>query len=400
MPRTGPLRLAHVVSNPIQYFAPLYRELATRPEIDLTVYFASDFSVREYQDPGFGRPVTWDVPLLEGYAYELLPSAQGRHLDGAHALYKPSFDVIDAIVQGGFDFLWMHGYANANVALALLRTRLGRRPQLLLRDEPILGHSRASWRRALKYPMLRGLFSRTAGLYIGERNRRYLLHYGADPDRIFPARYCVDNAFFQRQAEELSPQRTQLRAEFGIGDDQPVFLFSGKFVDKKRPLETIQAFAQLRGQRWCWLLMVGDGELKAEAERLVADRGIPDVLFPGFLNQTELARAYVASDAFVLFSSDFETWGLVVNEAMNFSLPIVVSEKVGCSEDLVHGGANGYVVPSDDVKALSRAMGDLIQTPERIRQMGTRSRAIVGEYSIQRCAEGIVKACQALAPPA
>ena len=74
------MRLAHIVTHPIQYYAPLYRELSSRPEIDLTVFFASDFSVREYEDPGFGRSVGWDTPLLDGYRYRFLPSAQGLSL--------------------------------------------------------------------------------------------------------------------------------------------------------------------------------------------------------------------------------------------------------------------------------------------------------------------------------
>jgi glycosyltransferase involved in cell wall biosynthesis len=396
--RVRPVRLAHIVTHPIQYFAPLYRELERRPEVELTVFFASDFSVRGYQDPGFGREVAWDVPLLDGYRYRLLPSARGRVLTGDDALHKPSLDVLRAATGKSFEAVWVHGYASVNTWLAFLATRLRRRT-FLVRDEPTLEHSRSRWRRALKYPVLWSVFRNSAGLYIGERNRRYLLHYGMRPDRLFPARYCVDNAFFRARLEELQPDRESLRASFGIADGAPAILFCGKFVQKKQPLQTIEAFARLRRRRPCWLLMAGDGELRAEAERLVAEREIPNVAFAGFLNQTEIARAYVAADAFVLFSSDFETWGLVVNEAMNFSLPVVVSDKVGCCEDLVRDGENGHVVPHDDVEALASALEDTLRTPERIRELGRRSREIVDEYSIEGCADGIVAACDALARP-
>ena len=62
------VRLAYVVCHPIQYQAPLLRRIAREPDIDLTVLFGSDFSVRGYQDEGFGVEVAWDVPLLDGYA--------------------------------------------------------------------------------------------------------------------------------------------------------------------------------------------------------------------------------------------------------------------------------------------------------------------------------------------
>src|ERR1700712_2338190 len=68
------VRLAYLVSHPIQYQAPLLRRIAQEPDIDLTVFFGSDFSVRSYKDEGFGVGVKWDVPLLDGYRYEFLPA--------------------------------------------------------------------------------------------------------------------------------------------------------------------------------------------------------------------------------------------------------------------------------------------------------------------------------------
>src|ERR1700741_4060436 len=67
------VRLAYLVSHPIQYQAPLLRRIAQEPDIDLTVLFGSDFSVRGYQDQGFGVGVKWDVPLLDGYKHVFLP---------------------------------------------------------------------------------------------------------------------------------------------------------------------------------------------------------------------------------------------------------------------------------------------------------------------------------------
>src|SRR5215469_13966387 len=71
--KPAPVRLAYLVSHPIQYQAPLLRRIAREPDIDLTVLFGSDFSVRGYQDQGFGVDIKWDVPLVEGYRHEFLP---------------------------------------------------------------------------------------------------------------------------------------------------------------------------------------------------------------------------------------------------------------------------------------------------------------------------------------
>jgi glycosyltransferase involved in cell wall biosynthesis len=244
--------------------------------------------------------------------------------------------------------------------------------------------------------MLRALFRSACGLYIGENNRRYFEHYGMQVSQLFPARYCVDNDFFREKAEEMAPKRGEIRGGFGITDDAPVILFSGKFVEKKQPLLLIEAFSRVFRETSCWLLMAGDGPLRQPMEDLIRRLQIPNVLLPGFLNQTELPRAYIAADIFVLPSSYMETWGLVVNEAMNFSLPVVVTDKVGCAADLVRQGWNGFVVDHQRVDALVEALSRLVKDREMRRRFGERSHDHVSEYSIKICADDIVSACLAV----
>jgi glycosyltransferase involved in cell wall biosynthesis len=264
---------------------------------------------------------------------------------------------------------------------------------VLVRDEQTLLHSRPLARRAMKALALRALYAQSSALYIGEQNRRYFAHFGMPANRMFAARYCVDNAYFQRRAAELAPQRDALRARFGIAGDRPVVLFAGKLIEKKQPLRLIEAFARVRAQTLCSLLIAGDGPLRAEAVRLVAQLNVPDVHFAGFLNQSEMPEAYGAADLFVLPSKLHETWGLVVNEAMNFALPVVVSDKVGCAADLVRSGANGFIAPHDNTSRLTGAIGALVADSDLRARFGAVSRKIIDRYSIEACADGIVAAC-------
>lgn len=385
-----PIRVAHLVSHPIPYFAPLYRELATRPEIDLTVYFYSDATVRDFHDAEFGRSVRWDTQLLDGYRSRILPSA--KHTPAVSSDTRVSLDVVRDVAAQRYDVVWAHGYAHATTWVALAAARM-HGARLLLRDEQTLLHDRPRVRSIAKAGALRALFSQAGGLYIGEENRQHMRAHGAREDALFPARYCVDNAYFGRHAAELAPQRAQLRRRFGITGDAPVVLFVGKLIDKKQPLRLIEAFARVRAQHECALLIAGDGPLRAECETLIARLGVPDVRMAGFLNQSELPEAYAAADLFVLPSRLHETWGLVVNEAMNFGLPIVVSDKVGCAADLVRAGGNGYVVGHEDTAALADALAALVAAPAMRAAFGRRSVAIVEDYSIEACADGIVAAC-------
>ena len=59
------IRLGHFVTHPIQYFAPLYRALSARTDVQLTVLFGSRFGLTPSFDEGFGRTIQYDVPLLE-----------------------------------------------------------------------------------------------------------------------------------------------------------------------------------------------------------------------------------------------------------------------------------------------------------------------------------------------
>jgi glycosyltransferase involved in cell wall biosynthesis len=384
---SGAIQVAHLVSHPIQYFAPLYRELARRPEIDLTVYFYSDETVRSFYDQGFGRTIEWDVPLVEGYRHVFCKSSRRTGIAG-NPLRRHNFDIVRQLKD--YDVVWAHGYAHLTAWLAFLRARRAGKP-FLLREEQTLLRRRSLHVRLFKAAALGVLFSGSWGLYIGEENRRYFQHYGIPAERLFPARYCVDNAYFQHAAAALRPERARIRAELGISDDAAVVLFCGKLTPKKQPLRLVEAFAQVEGP--CWLLLVGDGEQR----KVVESSASPNVVFAGFMGQRDIVRAYAAADIFVLPSAYDETWGLVVNEAMNFSLPIVASNQVGCVADLVSPGWNGFVVPDEDTAALTDALEKLIVDPSLRAVFGKRSLERVDAYSIEACADGIVRACLAAA---
>ncbi len=280
---------------------------------------------------------------------------------------------------------WRAGIRDAGV--------LSRRPNLLT--------PRPAWKRALKNLLLRNFLRGTWALYVGEQSRRYWESYGIPTQRLFFSPHCVDNDYWSSKARELAPKREEIRRKFGISDQAPVILFCGKFIPKKQPLMALSAYSAVRQELPCWLLMVGDGQLRPEVERQILESGIKDTVLPGFLNQDELPLAYTAADIFVLPSAFHETWGLVVNEAMNFSLPIIVSDQVGCSKDLVKDGWNGFTFAHGDEGELRRVLRRLVVDAALRKEMGRHSAELVAQYSVEACAQGIVRAgCAAGVPVA
>jgi glycosyltransferase involved in cell wall biosynthesis len=179
----------------------------------------------------------------------------------------------------------------------------------------------------------------------------------------------------------------------------PVILFVGRLIPKKQPHFLLEAYARVRREVPCALLFVGSGQLESSLRARVADDRIPDVYFAGFLNRTQIGQAYIAADIFSLPSREHETWGVVVNEAMNFSLPVVVTDKVGCAGDLVLDGENGFIVSSQSWSELADRLGELIRSAELRQRFGRASRQIIGRWTYEDAVSGVLAAIRAAVSP-
>jgi glycosyltransferase involved in cell wall biosynthesis len=299
---------------------------------------------------------------------------------------------VRVLAERRFDVLWLEGYNSISYLLAQATQRtLGGR--VIFREEQTLLHPRSLAVTVAKEVALRRLLKGQHALYVSSENRRWFEHYGVPAERLFSAPHTVENAYFQSAAERLHPQRAALRERFGIGPDAgPVILTASRLVEKKQPLFLLDAFRRLRREHRCALLVAGSGPLEVEMRRAVERDGIPDVHFAGFLNHTEIASAYACADVFTLLSREHETFGLVVPEAMNFALPIVTSDKVGCHADLVSPGLNGYVVAHTDVDAAAGALERLVGDDDLRRRMGVASRARIDEWTPEQTVQGVLAA--------
>jgi len=386
------VRVAHLISHPVQYLVPIYREISKSPDVDLTVYFYSDTSIGKHFDAAFGREFEWSTPLLGGYKYRFLPSSKGKPT--GRRFEWPNWDVLADVVRQHYDVIWINSYMGTNAWLTRVAAFFLGIP-VFFRDDTNFLTPRPRWKRFLKSVFLRTFLRGAWAFYVGEESLRYWKFYGIPSRRLFFSPHCVDNDFWSSKACELAPRRREIRHSYGIDDDSPVILFCGKFIPKKQPLMLLSAFAKVRKKLPCWLMLVGDGALRAELERKISESGIDNAILPGFLNQDELPFAYTAADIFVLPSGFNETWGLVVNEAMNFSLPIVVSDQVGCGKDLVKEGLNGFTFDHADEAQLVDRLMQLVQNAAMREEFGKNSVALVADYTVENCAKGIVQAGRA-----
>lgn len=381
-----PIKLCVLTTHPIQYMTPWFRSLAQDPSLDLKVIFLRELNPVQ-QGVGFGQAFQWDVPLRQGYESFVLGVEPGLKpilvtLTGLRRVVKDIEP--DAVLITGWN-------EPALVAAYPLMKWLG--VPVVLRGESNALRQRGAWKKIL-HRMLLGFVS--AAVVIGKANRQFYLENGFPADRLFDGAYFVESERMVAMAAQHTGERKTLRGVNGFDDGDFVFCFVGKLVSFKRPRLLIEAAALAR-QRGLpvKLLFAGSGQLAEELKQCAGDLAVP-VHFTGFLNQTEMWKAYVPADAFVLPSTNGETWGLVTNEAMLFGLPVIVSDQVGCGPDLVVEDETGYVF-SGEAPGLADAMERMLNVRERAPAMGAAGRRLVLEkYSMHVATAGLEQALKAV----
>lgn len=381
-----PLRLCVVTTHPIQYMAPWFRALASDPEVELEVIFFRELNSQQ-QGVGFGQVFQWDVPLRQGYGSRVLDVRAGWRSVPTLLSRLRKF-----LADCQPDAVLITGWNEPGLMAAYPLVRAMGLP-ILLRGESNALRLR-SWLTTLLH---RSLLGWVAGVtVIGKANQQFYLNNGVPPARLFGGAYFVESERMLAMAQEHVGDRAELRLQAGYEADDFVFCFVGKHVPFKRPMLLVEAAARVRAKGWpVKLHFAGSGELTEALRQRAEELQVP-VFFTGFLNQTELWKAYVPADAFVLPSTNGETWGLVTNEAMLFGLPVIVSDQVGCAADLVHPGETGYVF-TGEAEGLADAMESMLRNRAQAPAMGERARQLVLDcYSMPVATLGLKAALQAV----
>jgi glycosyltransferase involved in cell wall biosynthesis len=381
-------RLAYIVSHPIQYQAPLLRRIASDPDIDLTVMFLSDFSLREHHESAFGQSFRWDVPLTEGYRWEVLSSGGSQS-----STRWPVRNLKRRVTAGNFDAVWVHGWGRIGLIQAITAAHALHLP-VLLRGESTPSNSNNTGAGYLRDKFLGWLFGKVAAfLCIGSVNREFYRLHGISEEKLFSVPYAVDNDWFSLECERAAAMRDQFRQGLGLREGRPIILFAAKFIPEKAPQDLLSAFLEIVSMSAIerpYLLFAGDGPLRNQMEKQAAEFAGKDIRFLGFRNQTELPALYDLCDLFVL-PSRFEPWGLVMNEVMNAGRPIIVSDRVGAGPDLVRQSENGWIFPAGDVRALANCIRDALTSAD-LKTMGLASKTIVQGWNFEADIAGLKNA--------
>lgn len=353
-------RLAIVVTHPIQYYAPGFKLMTERGRIDLKVFYTWGTDQMSRYDPGFKREIAWDIPLLEGYNYTFVrntsKSPGSSHFKG---IINPT--LVQEVLGWLPNAVLVYGW-NYHSHLRLLRKLKGRIPIWFRGDSHLLDPI-PQWKASAKAIFLRWVYHHIdLAFYVGTANKQYYLRYGLKENQLHFAPHAIDNHRFYDTNEIYGQQAKQWKNRLGIKNQDIVLLFAGKFEPKKQPLlllETVQLLNESRSNK-LKLILVGNGRLEeALKERAQND---PNVLFLDFQNQSIMPIVYRLGNIFFLPSSGpGETWGLAINEALASGIPVITSDKVGCSADLVLAKKTGRIFRTEDKHHLLQVLEQMLQ---------------------------------------
>ena len=380
-----------VTTHPVQYIAPTLRLLARRREIDLVVAYCSLVGSEPTLDPDFGVNVAWDVPILEDYSWVHVPNISPEPgLAGFFGLLNPG--LWKMIRTGGFDaVINLTSYIYASFWITVAATKVQKLPLLLGMDAtqiaPLDGKK---WKLGVKKTLWPRLYGLADVVVVPSSGGVCLVRsLGIPAARVVRTAHSVDNAWWADQASRVD--RRIVRGSWNIPESAVVVLFCGKLQPWKRPHDALRAFARSNVEG-SYLVFAGDGPLRTNLEAEAHALGIAHaVRFLGFVNQSNLPAVYRSSDVLVL-PSEYEAFGLVVNEAMLCGCPVIVSDRVGARFDLVREGETGFIFPVTNVEALTALLCENLTTRSRLNQIASAAREQMKGWSPEKNVEGLIEA--------
>jgi glycosyltransferase involved in cell wall biosynthesis len=372
-------KITFLYTHPIQYFAPLHKQINLENFCKSEVLYCEN-TTNGYFDYEFKKSIKWDIPLLEGYNSFFLKKSIFSQNSG---FFKHvNFSIYKFLNKKNTDILFVHGWSYFTAIYSIIVARLFGIEVWLRGESPYCQEiNKSKTNRYFKKIIFKYFLFKLINkfVYIGEENKKFYKQYNINDDNLIFFPYCVDNLKLIKNTVNLTKQKCKL--QLNIVPEKFTILFSGKLIDKKKPQDLLQAFHKSGLCNFSDLIFIGDGNLSNSLKSYVEENKVNNVHFYGFINQSEIGQFYKAADLFVLPSGNGETWGLVVNEAMLFSLPIIVSDRVGCAKDLVKHNENGFIYKYGNVDDLTFFLLKAYNNKQWRINAGILSNKIVSKYS-------------------
>lgn len=330
-------------------------------------------------DPGFGKSIQWDIPLLEGYEYEWMEnkaSDSGSH----HFKGIDNPGIVASIESWKADAVLVYGWSFKS-HLKVMRYFKNKVPVFFRGDSISIGKT-GYFKSVMRKVFLKWVYRNIdMALYVGKYNKAYFKSFGLKESQLVFAPHAIDNERFKVNEQYVSCA-ADFKKKLSIPKDHLVFLYAGKLEEKKNVSLLLDTFSQILDPK-VTLLIVGNGPLEQSLKKKFGKYS--NIIFIDFQNQRDMPAVYQIADIFVLPSKGpLETWGLSINEAMASGKPVLVSDTCGAAIDLVQNGVNGFIFRSRDEKDLLDKMRKLLEPGTDLQKMGNASLEIIKEWNYEK----------------
>lgn len=355
-------RILYLTGYPAPYRVAYFDVLGR--DMDLTVLFA------DRKEDQAHRSQDWFIQGVGNFRAVQLEKRVTAMRGGCLCL-----DVLDWLKKK-WDVIVLCGYSSPTVMLAMAWLKARRIPFWMEVDGGLIRQdSRA------KYLFKRTLVRSASGyLSTGKATTSYLVHYGADQGRVYEYPFSSLHERDMPEGSLTAGEKAALRQELGLCAGKMI-LSIGQFIHRKGFDVLLHAAAKLPQD--VHIYIVG-GVPTEEYQQLCRELGLLNIHFEGFMPKQQLLKYYQAADLFVLPTRE-DIWGLVINEAMAYSLPVITTDRCVAGLDLVEDGVNGYIVPVEEADALAEKIRLLFE--QNYARMGEISRKKIRPYTIENMAK-------------
>jgi glycosyltransferase involved in cell wall biosynthesis len=364
------LKIALVVSHPIQHFCPQYVSFASNNNVTFKVFFASALGLKKYMDPNFKQEISWGNLNLEKFDH--------LFLNGDTAI--PSDKNIDApsleseLLRFAPDVVIIYGYYQ-KLQRRAHSWAVKNKVKIAYISDSERRHHRSAIKELLKYLYIRNYFSKiNYFLSVGDANEEFYRYYGVKEQQIIRMHFPIDVVQYEAAYENRSILRKRIREQYGLEENEVVLLVVGKLAPWKNQDHIIDALKILEEEGLLLhLFILGSGQMMEPWKTKAKEMKKSKVHFPGFIAIDELPAYYAASDIYV-HPASVEPHSIAVSEAIYMGLPVVISDRCGSygEHDDVQENKNGYVFPFGNHKAMADKLKML---------MSTETRKTFGNYS-------------------
>lgn len=383
-------RVLVVASHPTPYSVSFWRLMAKNPQLDLLVAYLTLQGVEKTIDKDFGVELAWDVPLLDGYQWKHIPNQSPQpRLGKFWGLINPQ--LWQLIGNGNFDAVMCYsGYNYASFWFIVAACKKFDIPFIFSTDASNIQPRSGNWKLKFKKIVLPYIFNLADTIIVSSTpGKKMVESIGVNENKVVITPSVVDNDWWSKESSEVDT--SEVKQKLGIPQQASIILYVAKLQPWKRPQDLLKAFAQLK-RKDVYLLYAGDGILREELENQAKQLNIYNrVIFLGFVNQSQLPAIYKATDIFVL-PSEYEPFGVVVNEAMVCGCAVITSDRVGSHYDLIKEGENGFVYPCGDIDALTSILDQLFDDKNKLNNMKKAAQKRMETWSPEDNVKGVITA--------